>query len=100
MGASTRWCRTPGRCGREWVKHVDADLLERIRSTGGLVYRTHAIKYGYVRRTTAHTFHAQIDDLAKQAERVYDGLPAEIITPPVGASDRSPVTASTSEDRA
>lgn len=33
-------------------RHVDTDLLARIRSAGGLVYRTHAMEYVYVRRDT------------------------------------------------
>ncbi|MPZ27365.1 MAG: hypothetical protein GEV12_13375 [Micromonosporaceae bacterium] len=62
-------------------KHVDEDLLIRVRSAGGLVYRTHALEYSYVRRTTGHTFVTRIDDLAEQGERVYPGLPREIIDP-------------------
>lgn len=62
-------------------KHVDADLLARVRAAGGLVYRTHAMEYVYVRRATGHTFQAAVDELAEQAEHVYPGLPAGIVTP-------------------
>jgi hypothetical protein len=60
-------------------KHVDTDLLIRVKSAGGLVYRTHGLEYVYVRRTTGHTFVTNIDELAQQGERVYHGLPREII---------------------
>jgi hypothetical protein len=62
-------------------KHVDADLLARVRTDGGLVYRTHALEYVYVRRSEGHTFVAELDELLSHAERVYPGLPPEIITP-------------------
>lgn len=62
-------------------KHVDADLLTRVRTDGGLVYRTHALEYVYVRRTAGHTFVAELDELLSHAERVYPGLPPELITP-------------------
>jgi hypothetical protein len=66
-------------------KHVDEDLLIRVRSAGGLVYRTHALEYSYVRRSAGHTFVTELDELAAQGERIYPGLPREIVDPdPVG----------------
>jgi hypothetical protein len=62
-------------------KHVDTDLLIRVKSAGGLVYRTHALEYVYVRRTTGHTWITEIEELIDQGEHVYDGLPEEIIRP-------------------
>ncbi|MGH3682934.1 MAG: glycosyltransferase family 2 protein, partial [Natronosporangium sp.] len=70
-------------------KHVDEDLLIRVRSAGGLVYRTHALEYSYVRRTTGHTFDTRIDHLAEQGERVYPGLPRELIDPDPVQLDRT-----------
>jgi hypothetical protein len=63
------------------VRHVDTDLLTRVKSTGGLVYRTHALEYVYVRRTTGHTWSNEIEQFTAQGERVYHGLPDEIIRP-------------------
>ncbi|HET9517902.1 MAG TPA: glycosyltransferase family A protein [Actinoplanes sp.] len=68
-------------------KHVDADLLKRIRAAGGLVYRTHALEYVYVRRTAGHTFVAEIETLAAQGERSYPGLPEALIRPAYPAVD-------------
>jgi hypothetical protein len=62
-------------------KHVDTDLLVRVKAGGGLVYRTHALEYVYVRRSTGHTWHTELDDIRSQGERTYPGLPAGILTP-------------------
>jgi hypothetical protein len=62
-------------------KHVDTDLLIRIRSAGGLVYRTHGLEYVYVRRTEGHTWQTEIEDIQSQGERIYPGLPEEILSP-------------------
>jgi hypothetical protein len=69
-------------------KHVDTDLLTRTKSAGGLVYRTHALEYVYVRGTTGHTFVTGLDRLLSQAKRTYTGLPAEVIRP--GSAPRVP----------
>jgi hypothetical protein len=62
-------------------KHVDTDLLVRVKAGGGLVYRTHALEYVYVRRSAGHTWHTDLDTLREQGERVYPGLPEEILAP-------------------
>jgi hypothetical protein len=62
-------------------RHVDTDLLNRIKAAGGLVYRTHALEYVYVRRTEGHTWVTELEEIVAQAERVYPGLPPEIIQP-------------------
>lgn len=62
-------------------RHVDADLTTRVRAQGGLTYRTHSLEYVYVRRDSGHTWSTRIDDLIKQSERVYTGLPIEITRP-------------------
>jgi hypothetical protein len=64
-------------------KHVDTDLLDRIRSAGGLVYRTHAMEYVYVRRGSGHTFETETERLLAQAGQAYRGLPDHIIRPEV-----------------
>jgi hypothetical protein len=69
-------------------KHVDADLLERIGSAGGLVYRTHALEYVYVRRSSGHTFATGTQRLLAHGERTYPGLPAALIRPAATATDR------------
>lgn len=62
-------------------KHVDTDLLKRLRAGGGVVYRTHALEYVYVRRQTGHTWVTDLAEITAQAERVYPGLPEEILEP-------------------
>jgi len=62
-------------------RHVDSDLISRVRAGGGLTYRTHALEYVYVRRAAGHTWTTKIDDLVDQGGRVYDDLPAEIVRP-------------------
>lgn len=62
-------------------KHVDTDLLVRVKSGGGLVYRTHGLEYVYVRRSTGHTWHTELDDIRAQGEKIYPGLPAGILAP-------------------
>ena len=62
-------------------KHVDTDLLKRLRGAGGLVYRTHALEYVYVRRRTGHTWVTDLAEITAQAERIYPGLPGEILEP-------------------
>jgi hypothetical protein len=62
-------------------RHVDTDLLNRVKAAGGLVYRTHALEYVYVRRTAGHTWVTELDELVAQGERTYQGLPPEILRP-------------------
>jgi hypothetical protein len=62
-------------------RHVDADLIARVRGHGGLTYRTHGLEYVYVRRSSGHTWSTELDELIKQSERTYDGLPAEVLRP-------------------
>lgn len=62
-------------------RHVDADLLARVRDAGGLVYRTHALEYVYVRRSSGHTFVTDTETLLAHGERTYPGLPPEIVRP-------------------
>jgi hypothetical protein len=62
-------------------KHVDTDLLIRLKAAGGLVYRTHGLEYVYVRRATGHTWHTELDSLREQGERIYEGLPAGVLAP-------------------
>lgn len=60
-------------------RHVDADLLARIRSVGGSIYRTHGLGYVYVRRRGGHTWQADPAQLLDDVH--YDGLPEAILTP-------------------
>lgn len=69
-------------------KHVDEDLLLRIRTAGGLTYRTHALEYVYVRRGAGHTFAIDTDELYRQAMGRYPGLPSELIGPGQRPADR------------
>lgn len=62
-------------------RHIDADLLDRIRSAGGLVYRTHGLEYVYVRRGSGHTFVTETDRLLTEGKRTYQGLPDQIVRP-------------------
>lgn len=56
-------------------KHVDSDLLVRVRAAGGLTYRSHGLGYVYVRRRSGHTFDTGVEELLAQGERRYRGLP-------------------------
>jgi hypothetical protein len=67
----------------ESSRHVDSDLLARVRSRGGVTYRTHGLEYVYVRRTGGHTWETTMDELTGQARQVYKGLPREIIHSPL-----------------
>jgi hypothetical protein len=60
-------------------RHVDSDLLARVRARGGVTYRTHGLEYVYVRRTGGHTWETTMDELAGQVRQIYEGLPEEII---------------------
>lgn len=62
-------------------RHVDADLLARVRGAGGLVYRTHALEYVYVRHGEGHTFATATERLRSHAERTYRGLPGALLRP-------------------
>jgi hypothetical protein len=63
----------------ESSRHVDSDLLARVRARGGVTYRTHGLEYVYVRRTGGHTWETTMDELTGQVRQVYEGLPREII---------------------
>jgi hypothetical protein len=63
----------------ESSRHVDSDLLARVRSGGGVTYRTHGLEYVYVRRSGGHTWETTMDELTGQVRHVYKGLPREII---------------------
>jgi hypothetical protein len=63
----------------ESSRHVDSDLLARVRSGGGVTYRTHGLEYVYVRRSGGHTWDTTMDELTGQVRQVYKGLPREII---------------------
>jgi hypothetical protein len=67
-------------------RHVDTDLLIRVKSSGGLVYRTHGLEYVYVRRTAGHTWATEIDQIAAQRDQVYHGLPSELLRPAYSAA--------------
>jgi hypothetical protein len=62
-------------------RHVDSDLITRVRTAGGVTYRTHAMEYVYVRRVGGHTWTATVEHLIEQGRQVYEGLPAEILRP-------------------
>lgn len=62
-------------------RHVDSDVLARVRARGGVTYRTHGLEYVYVRRTGGHTWETTMDELTGQVRQVYQGLPREIIHP-------------------
>src|SRR5262245_5063158 len=63
----------------ESSRHVDSDLVARVRSGGGVTYRTHGLEYVYVRRSGGHTWETTMDELTGQVRQVYKGLPREII---------------------
>jgi hypothetical protein len=63
----------------ESSRHVDSDLVARVRARGGMTYRTHSLEYVYVRRTGGHTWEKTMDELTDQARQVYKDLPWEII---------------------
>ena len=69
-------------CGgwSESPKHVDAELIQRIRTAGGATYRTHGLGYVYVRRNSGHTWQADPDSLRTENEVRYPGLPTGILT--------------------
>lgn len=67
----------------------DKDLRLRIGAAGGLVYRTHALEYVYVRRDRGHTDVVTTESVLAQAERTYPGLPPEIIDPAAAAGTQS-----------
>jgi hypothetical protein len=74
-------------------RHVDTDLQVRVKTGGGVVYRTHGLEYVYVRRATGHTWSSRgIEQLVAQAERTYPGLPDELVRPRYPAEARSPGT--------
>lgn len=60
-------------------RHVDADLVKRIGSIGGLTYRTHGLGYLYVRHGAGHTWQAETADLLAHGEISYAGLPPEVL---------------------
>jgi hypothetical protein len=60
-------------------RHVDAHLLARLRSAGGVTYRTHGLGYVYYRRNGGHTWQADPGDLLDHGEVLYDGLPEAIL---------------------
>ncbi|REF36672.1 glycosyltransferase family A protein [Thermasporomyces composti] len=62
-------------------RHVDADLLARVRSIGGTIYRTHGLGYVYVRHGGEHTWQADHAQLLDDGDVRYDGLPEAILTP-------------------
>lgn len=64
-------------------RHVDEDLLVRVRDAGGVTYRTHALEYAYVRRSSGHTFATGTERLLGHAGRVYPGLPEALLRPEV-----------------
>jgi hypothetical protein len=64
-------------------KHVDLDLLTRVKDAGGVVYRTHALEYVYVRRAKGHTFDTGIDRMLEEARATYPGLPEAIVRPTI-----------------
>ena len=61
-------------------RHVDADLLTRVRSGGGITYRTHGLGYVYFRRSRGHTWQADPGELLQHGEVLYDGLPEAILS--------------------
>lgn len=67
-------------------KHVDEDLLIRLRDRGGLVYRTHALEYVYVRRSSGHTFVTDMERLLVEGKTTYPGLPRTILETPAHTS--------------
>jgi GT2 family glycosyltransferase len=60
-------------------RHVDTDLVRRIRAAGGLTYRTHALEYVYVRRSAGHTWAADQTTLLAQGEERFPGLPSRLL---------------------
>lgn len=62
-------------------RHVDGDLITRVKDTGGVVYRTHGLEYAYVRRATGHTFATDTERLLSQGRRTYRGLPDGVVCP-------------------
>jgi len=55
-------------------RSIDRALLEDVRRSGGLVYRTHGLGYIYVRRTDGHTARVDNAHFRTKASRILDGL--------------------------
>lgn len=60
-------------------RHVDADLLTRVKAIGGVTYRTHGLGYVYVRRRSGHTWQTDAAELSKHGEVLYEGLPQTLL---------------------
>ncbi len=55
-------------------KSVDRALLDRVLSSGGLVYRTHGLGYIYVRHSAGHTASVKDEHFLTKVAQQYDGL--------------------------
>lgn len=56
-------------------RHVDRVLLDRVLTTGGLVYRTHPFGFVYTRHEDGHTWQQERDYFLRDAQRRWHGPP-------------------------
>ena len=59
---------------RPVAKSVDRALLESVRASGGLIYRTHGLGYIYVRHLAAHTAIVADEHFMTKTETTWPGL--------------------------
>lgn len=58
---------------RPVTKSVDRALINRVRDTGGAIYRTHSLGYLYERRGEGHTANAAEEHFLTKTTRTYEG---------------------------
>lgn len=58
---------------RPVAKSVDRALINRVRDTGGAIYRTHSLGYLYERRGEGHTANAAEEHFLTKTTRTYEG---------------------------
>jgi len=61
---------------RPLPKSVDRALLDRVLQAGGLIYRTHAFGFVYVRHTDGHTWDPGLPYFLRNPVRTWSGRPA------------------------
>ncbi|WP_326561286.1 glycosyltransferase [Micromonospora sp. NBC_01796] len=56
-------------------RSIDRGLLDRVRRSGGLIYRTHPLGYVYQRRSDGHTWDPGLEYFLRGAGMQWSGLP-------------------------
>ena len=59
---------------RPVAKSIDRALLECVKQTGGLIYRTHGLGYMYVRHLAPHTASVSSEHFLTKTEQTWPGL--------------------------